>query len=249
MSNMPDYQQTLNRNYDAEIGRFVAVDPDPESAEDMTVYQYAGNNPVMMNDPSGGKAAAGGYGAQYGTNHATTGFGNTADEFAAQDMLNAYEGNYDYFTAWSIITSGPNGLSGGSQTNYGVGNGQGDATTQGSYDLHWALKGLANVFGLNLTNQVDALNLQGRATVQSGYEELDDQGALVDAGVIDFTFKYSINTNANQGGMTHAQELEKYGTITDGNSRTYTGVVGKHGFIFEYGTVRTSKGYSRRYQT
>jgi RHS repeat-associated protein len=60
MSNMPDYQQTTFRNYDAEIGRFIAVDPDPESAYDMTVYQYAVNNPIMLNDPTGAKAVTGG---------------------------------------------------------------------------------------------------------------------------------------------------------------------------------------------
>ncbi len=51
--NLPDYYQTFNRNYDAAIGRFVGVDPEAESAESMTSYQYAGNNPVVMNDPLG----------------------------------------------------------------------------------------------------------------------------------------------------------------------------------------------------
>jgi len=52
-SSMPDYYQTYYRNYDAELGRFIGVDPVAESAESMTSYQYAGNNPVMMNDPVG----------------------------------------------------------------------------------------------------------------------------------------------------------------------------------------------------
>ncbi|XHR97265.1 hypothetical protein ACFJIV_11780 [Mucilaginibacter sp. UC70_90] len=39
--NMPDYYQTYYRNYDAAIGRWVGVDPNPESAESMAVYQYA----------------------------------------------------------------------------------------------------------------------------------------------------------------------------------------------------------------
>lgn len=54
--NMPDYYQTYYRNYDAAIGRWVGVDPNPESAESMTVYQYGGNNPVLFNDPLGDKA-------------------------------------------------------------------------------------------------------------------------------------------------------------------------------------------------
>lgn len=57
-SNLPDYYQTFNRNYDAAIGRFVGVDPQAEGAESMTTYQYAGNNPIMLNDPIGDLADA-----------------------------------------------------------------------------------------------------------------------------------------------------------------------------------------------
>ncbi|MDB5156419.1 MAG: hypothetical protein JWR50_1126, partial [Mucilaginibacter sp.] len=52
-SNLPDYYQTFYRNYDAALSRFVAVDPEAESAESMTTYQYAGNNPLANNDPMG----------------------------------------------------------------------------------------------------------------------------------------------------------------------------------------------------
>ena len=52
-SNLPNYYETFNRNYDPAIGRFVGVDPKAESAESMTGYQYAGNNPIMNNDPMG----------------------------------------------------------------------------------------------------------------------------------------------------------------------------------------------------
>ena len=54
-SNLPDYQQTFYRNYDAATGRFVGIDPEPESAESMTNYQYAGNMPIIANDPGGDK--------------------------------------------------------------------------------------------------------------------------------------------------------------------------------------------------
>jgi RHS repeat-associated protein len=52
-SNLPDYYQTFYRNYDAATARFISADPEPETAETMTPYQYAGNNPVMFNDPAG----------------------------------------------------------------------------------------------------------------------------------------------------------------------------------------------------
>jgi RHS repeat-associated protein len=54
-SDLPDYYQTFHRNYDPAIGRFTGVDPIPESAESMSTYQYAFNNPVMFNDPLGDK--------------------------------------------------------------------------------------------------------------------------------------------------------------------------------------------------
>jgi len=51
--NQPDYYQTFYRNYDASIGRFVSTDPKSESAASMTNYQYAGDMPVIYNDPMG----------------------------------------------------------------------------------------------------------------------------------------------------------------------------------------------------
>jgi RHS repeat-associated protein len=52
-ANLPDYYQTFYRNYDPATARFIGVDPMAESAESMTSYQYAGNNPIMNNDPAG----------------------------------------------------------------------------------------------------------------------------------------------------------------------------------------------------
>jgi RHS repeat-associated protein len=57
-SNLPDLYQTFFRNYDQALGRWTGVDPDAESAESLTTYQYAGNNPVMFNDPIGDKPKA-----------------------------------------------------------------------------------------------------------------------------------------------------------------------------------------------
>jgi RHS repeat-associated protein len=53
---VPDYYQTFYRNYDPALARFVAVDPMVEGAESMGVFQYAGDDPIMMNDPGGNKA-------------------------------------------------------------------------------------------------------------------------------------------------------------------------------------------------
>jgi RHS repeat-associated protein len=57
-SDQPDWQQTFYRNYDQTIGRFLAVDPMAEATAELSVYQYANNNPVMFNDPLGNLSKA-----------------------------------------------------------------------------------------------------------------------------------------------------------------------------------------------
>jgi len=54
-SDLPNLMQTFYRNYDAVLGRWTGVDPEAESKSSMTTYQYAGNNPIMINDPLGNK--------------------------------------------------------------------------------------------------------------------------------------------------------------------------------------------------
>ena len=53
LQNLPDYYQTGSRNYDPELGRFISVDPMAELSASLTNYHYAGNNPIMGNDPTG----------------------------------------------------------------------------------------------------------------------------------------------------------------------------------------------------
>jgi RHS repeat-associated protein len=50
---------TFYRKYDPQIGRFSGVDCQSEASIGMSVYQFAGNNPVMLNDPLGNKMTAG----------------------------------------------------------------------------------------------------------------------------------------------------------------------------------------------
>jgi RHS repeat-associated protein len=47
-----DYS-TFYRRYDPALGRFLGVDPMADSYADMAPYQFAGNDPVNFNDPSG----------------------------------------------------------------------------------------------------------------------------------------------------------------------------------------------------
>ncbi len=44
---------TLYRNYDPQLGRFSGVDALCEMTSELTPYQYATNNPIYWNDPTG----------------------------------------------------------------------------------------------------------------------------------------------------------------------------------------------------
>jgi RHS repeat-associated protein len=47
------WYETFYRGYDASLGRFLQVDPEATRYADFSTYHYAGNNPVLLNDPSG----------------------------------------------------------------------------------------------------------------------------------------------------------------------------------------------------
>ena len=48
-----NYYETPYRNYDPQIGRFTSVDPLAEWYYHGSTYQYAANDPIYFNDPSG----------------------------------------------------------------------------------------------------------------------------------------------------------------------------------------------------
>jgi RHS repeat-associated protein len=70
------------RNYDPVLGRFLQVDPLATMYANMSSYHYAGNNPVMLNDPLGDKwfLNTGGsmYRRIYDANHAWENHGNAS---------------------------------------------------------------------------------------------------------------------------------------------------------------------------
>ncbi|MDP9042181.1 MAG: hypothetical protein M3N30_09375 [Bacteroidota bacterium] len=48
-----NYYTTFYRNYDPQIGRFTGADFKSEKTWDMSNYHYAGNSPILFNDPYG----------------------------------------------------------------------------------------------------------------------------------------------------------------------------------------------------
>jgi RHS repeat-associated protein len=115
-SNLPDYYQTFNRNYDAALGRFIGVDPKAESAESMTSYQYAGNNPIMFNDPLGDLLPMPGSHTPPPSNYNPLGGSATDDVNIAPDFANQTPGGAgdvvdggDYSAYWDNFLA-ENGL-------------------------------------------------------------------------------------------------------------------------------------------
>ena len=68
---------TDTRKYDPQIGRFLGVDELSELSSGVSVYHFAGNNPAMVNDPSGRR------------NQPPPDPGSPAWDFASSQILNS----------------------------------------------------------------------------------------------------------------------------------------------------------------
>lgn len=69
------WYETPFRNYDPVLGRFTSIDPLAEEYGSLSAYHYAGNNPIMINDPTGAN-----YDGGYGTNFGPGGGCNCPDQ-------------------------------------------------------------------------------------------------------------------------------------------------------------------------
>ena len=182
-SNLPDYYQTFYRNYDAALMQFIAVDPEPESAESMTTYNYAGNNPVMFNDPMGNYMLN----WQYTGMNTNFGSNESLHNQVDREINSLLSGNGVYDSYYSLMTTF--GAGAGSGSDNPLDDGRKDATS---------LSGNKMMRYLNFENTVRAqYGGDGTLTEKNGsyyysYDKVDKVGI----GVTNVTVK----VNANQGG-------------------------------------------------
>ncbi|MBD1363809.1 hypothetical protein IDJ77_08295 [Mucilaginibacter sp. ZT4R22] len=234
-TNLPDYYQTFYRNYDAALGRWVAVDPVAESQEDMSPYQYAGNNPIMYNDPLGDLLPQPGSKEipnwenmpnYYNGPHQSVfhSYANDAGYPAAGDDNWIHDGGYfggsNYSASWNAALIGYGGYV----------NSAGQVVFYNNPIYNSMLERNAISESLDYTPNYNALARNGNNTDS----ERTDFGG------------YSV---ANPAGLTHAQELAKYGQITWGYNFSVGASLGPVGGTWEVGTIVTDKGWARDYRT
>lgn len=87
---LADYYSTFFREYDPIIGRFNGVDPLAEMTDEISVYAYADNNPVMMNDPLGAAANKDWHQGDYGWLPNLDDLNDLFESISNNDLQNAY---------------------------------------------------------------------------------------------------------------------------------------------------------------
>lgn len=219
-SNLPDYQQTFYRNYDAAIGRWVAVDPVAESAERMSTYQYAGNNPVMMNDPMGDLTDAqwlfvlvSYYNGPIRSNYHLSEGGGPAESL---DDANAFQAGAAYADRYNMWGTGGGGTSGGN------GIAQSYQAAVGRYN---ASRGPGES-AITTTSPVHVIT-----ATNWGYKSSDNTSSSTDVIFLDHTYDITGKRSASQG-RPNEKIYGYYDNTRVGNA--YVGGVTGLGFTVSY---------------
>jgi RHS repeat-associated protein len=236
--NLPDYYQTFYRNYDAAIGRFIAVDPKAEGAESMTGYEYAGNNPIMGNDPMGDL-------------YQLTRAGTQSMESILAEIRN---GKFNRSKLGAGVLFDANGDS--------TGGGGGGSASSGLSEFfsdvfEMSPSGTSTYSGGELQQAYEIWKSSpSDLFIVSNEYGMIDQETGEHYNVWTKFSHFEVNgqrISANQGGdgpkpLTHAQELAKYGQIIGVSNVSISGAYAA-GAMYEYGTIETNKGWLQKYQT
>ena len=212
--NLPDYYETPNRNYDAALGRFIGVDPMAESAESLTTYNYAGNNPVTSNDPSGDITQGEQEWLDWMSSDQSKS-GNTASDWYDAHPIGSGTGLHD----------GGSGFSGNNDSG-STGNSGSNFTGDGS---HWANDQLL----------IDARNGDPAAIQEYAFENgtsyvwnpnaygdnpLRDDGKLIDGKYHVNLYYGALQLAANQGGWNN--NYREFQAIVAGEARNFDDATG-----------------------
>jgi RHS repeat-associated protein len=214
-SNLPDYYQTFYRNYDAVLGRFVGVDPMPESSADLTTYNYAGNNPIVFNDPLGDYSLSPSQFAVIVSNlyKNSTGYGgtyNVSDEsyhtFNDDDEMGMLNGIWGAAAAISNLSGG--GASGGGAS--------GSAPVTAAEITKNGLLNSGNNIGLSYSNGGMTLWSSNNYLVDNPDYDSNDRYSMKYMPVISSTATYV--SFANQGGPGSYPGFRQFAALVIGES-------------------------------
>lgn len=257
---------TFYREYDPQTGRFNAIDPAVDKYASCTPYNFAFNDPVGMNDPMGDDPYTGmgslpkgvsnlfGVGDEINrmnvTGAAISGQNSGPDLFYGQAMhdmvLHEAMANYDSHTATSAETAWVMYLMSPASSNPALTDQL--VSTQFSMTVASAQQQTSNTnSSLNLTSTADVvsyINLLISVNLpEVSISELRNTTSLSWWGNSQFFL------DANQGDLSHDQELAKYGKVVVGVNAAFSeGLLGT-GIVIEYGTVSTDKNWHQDYRT
>ncbi|WP_176852078.1 DUF6443 domain-containing protein [Mucilaginibacter sp. OK268] len=214
---------TFYREYDPQLGRFNAIDPMVDKYAGWTPYNFAFNDPVGLNDPTGddienhyGPPPAEYYGYNDLVSLQAKAYFKALSQY---DPRNTSEAE----TMWLNFLSAPNAfLNPTAQAQIESISAQKQAETQNNAPSHYTFSYLLNETTGGITN----FHLE-----------------FIDADI----GNTKVVTNLDEG--PHAQELAKYGYIIQGFSVIVAGGIANKAGAIEYGVITTNKGWTMAYKT
>ncbi len=257
-SNMPDFYQTFYRNYDAAIGRWMAVDPEPEGAESMSPYHYSGNNPVMFSDPMGNLSDAQWLFVVEMSHSPIMGNYHIDDDgISSMDDDNAFEAGAAYanqFNMWSG-GSGSGGGGGGGISGGSSGSWAGTNNSTGINTMARNFRDAANAYNASKAPGENLISAEG---VSFYYQSVTwfrtDNGSPTTVNGMSATVILNNTNSASQGGSSNTTsgegfDYEKLGSAIVTGTDSYGVALSKANVINTVLTGAKIEGKAFKYLT